>query len=117
LQCNIKWGRQSREGILVIDEIKKRCQNQTIEVTAHMLMRFQQRNITYEEIKQAIMNGEVIEEYPDDYPCPSYLILGHTMSGRVLHVVARLSETKLWLITAYQPNPYKWNDTFKTRKE
>ena len=54
-----------------IDEIRCKCKDNLIEVTAHILLRFQQRNITYEEIKQVILNGEIIEDYPDDYPYPS----------------------------------------------
>ena len=34
-----------------------------------------ERSIELTEIKQAIAKGEVIEDYPDDYPYPSCLIL------------------------------------------
>lgn len=65
----------------------------------------QQRGISYGEIKEVIKNGEIIEEYPDDYPYPSCLILGMTVNGRKIHVVAGIGEMKLWLITAYEPAP------------
>jgi hypothetical protein len=102
---------------LKIEDVREKCQDSFIEVTSHMLLRFQQRSITYEEIKQVIMNGEIIEEYPDDYPYPSCLILGHTVNNRVLHTVVGMSETKLWLITVYQPDPKQWDEEFKVRKE
>ena len=63
------------------------------------------------------MNGEIIEDYPDDYPYLSCLVLEYTVKGHVLHVVVGMSETRLWLITAYQPNPEQWSDDFKVRKE
>ena len=75
-----------------IDQIRLLCSNATIEVTQHILMRCQQRNITYEEVKEVIENGEIIEEYPDDYPYPSCLILGMTIKGRKIHVVVGLGE-------------------------
>ncbi len=100
-----------------IEIVRKKCQDDLIEVTAHILLRFQQRNILYSEIKEVIMNGEIIEEYPEDYPYPSCLVFGCTLQKRVLHVVVGMSDTKLWLITAYQPDPEQWSDDFKKRKE
>jgi hypothetical protein len=102
---------------LTIEEIRKNCQDNRIEVTSHILLRFQQRNISYDEIKEVIMSGEIIEEYPNDYPYPSCLLLGYTSNNRVIHIVVGMSETKLWLITAYQPNPEQWSADFKVRKD
>lgn len=99
-----------------INQIKALCSDATIEVTQHILMRCQQRNISYEEIKEVIRNGEIIEEYSDDYPYPSCLILGMTINGRKIHVVVGVGEMKLWLITAYEPNPSQWDVAFKKRK-
>lgn len=88
-------------------KIKALCKDVSIEVTQHILMRCQQRNISYTEIKEVIENGEIIEEYPDDYPYPSCLILGMTIKERNLHVVVGIGESKLWLITAYEPDSLK----------
>lgn len=93
------------------------CKDVSIEVTQHILMRFQQRNISYEEIKEAIYNGEIIEEYPNDYPYPSCLILGITLKNRVLHVVVGIGESKLWFITAYEPETGQWDSGYRVRKE
>ncbi len=98
---------------LTIDKIRLYCQDDKIEVTSHMLMRFQQRNILYREIKEVILNGEIIEDYPEDYPYPSCLVFGYTVSNCVLHVVVGMGDTKLWLITAYEPDPDKWSSDFK----
>jgi hypothetical protein len=59
------------------------------------------------------MTGEIIEEYPDDYPYPSCLILG---ANTPLHVVCGISELELHIITAYVPDSAKWNDDLKTRR-
>lgn len=61
--------------------------------------------------------GEIIEEYPEDYPYPSRLILGMTIKYRFLHVAVGIGERKIWLITAYEPDPGQWEDGFKKRKE
>lgn len=99
-----------------IQKIKFLCNDDNIEVTQHMLLRFQQRHISYREIKEAIINGEIIKEYPNDKPFPSCLVLGYTKKNRVLHVVVGVADDKLWLITAYEPDKTQWNEDFKTKK-
>lgn len=82
--------------------------------THHVLTRMIQRGISREEVKAAIMTGEIIENYPEDYPHPSSLIL----SGKeALHIVCGMTDTELWIITAYRPDPQEWTPDFKTRRE
>jgi len=45
-------------------------------VSQHARIRMFQRNISTDDIKEAIMRGEMIEEYVEDEPCPSALVLG-----------------------------------------
>ena len=98
-------------------QIRNKCYDNNIEITQHMLYRIHQRNISYKEIKEVIMNGRIIEDYPNDFPYPSCLVLGLTLKKRTLHVVVGIGENKLWLITAYEPDPSKWNIDFDKRKD
>ena len=65
----------------------------------------------------ALTNGEIIEQYPADFPYPSCLVLGYTKEGKALHIVCGSSGTELWLITAYIPNPAEWTDDLKHRRK
>ncbi len=100
-----------------IDAIKQRCGSGAMRWTNHILVRLLQRNISLENIEHAIMNGEIIEEYPEDYPYPSCLISGLSTDKQSLHVVCGISPTELYLITAYYPSLDEWTDDFKSRKE
>jgi hypothetical protein len=100
-----------------IDVIRGFCKGNALRWTNHIFTRLLQRNITIDDVINVLMKGEIIEQYPDDYPYPSCLVLGLTVSGRYLHIVCGGSETELWLITAYYPNPDDWSDDFKVRKE
>ncbi len=100
-----------------INEIRNKCNNNSLRWTNHIITRLFQRNIALEDVIHAINNGEIIEHYPTDYPYPSCLVLGVTRPGKVIHVVCGITENNLWLITAYYPNLEKWNKDFKTRKE
>ena len=92
-------------------DLRQLCHRETLIVTAHCMERMSKRAIALDEVKRAIIEGEIIEDYPDDYPYPSALILGNG-----LHVVAGIGDGMLWLITAYRPSAEQWEDDLKTRK-
>ena len=73
--------------------------------------------IKEKEVTEAILNGTVIENYPEDEPYPSCLINGTTGRGRPLHIVCALAEEEdiLIIITVYKPDPEKWIEN-KRRK-
>ena len=59
---------------LNIDKIKRLVEEEKMRWTNHALIRLFQRNISREDIKNAIMNGKIIEEYENDYPYISCLV-------------------------------------------
>jgi hypothetical protein len=67
------------------------------------------RSIDRSEIEDAVMAGEIIEEYPDDKYSPSCLIYGRTRDGRDLHVQLSLPPSVI-IITAYDPDESEWVD-------
>ena len=92
------------------------CANDTIIITKHAGDRLIERNILYASIKSGIMNGKIIESYPDDYPNPSVLIMGYTDECKPIHIVAGLGEGIIQVITAYTPTIDRWEDDLITRK-
>ena len=100
-----------------LEVYQKLCMDSCIIWTQHCLERMQERDISRADVKHTIAVGEIIEDYPDDYPNPSCLIFGHSVSGRVLHVVAGCDGSKVYIITAYYPDTRKFNSDLKTRKE
>ena len=98
-----------------ITDLQKLCENGSIRWTGHILKRLMQRGIFQVSVVQAIRSGEIIEQYPDDYPYPSCLLLGTTEAGEALHIVCGIGEGKVWLITAYHPDPDEWESDLKTR--
>ncbi len=64
------------------------CADSKIIWTKHCLERMQERDISRADVKNGITTGEIIEDYPDDYPNPSCLIFGYTVNNRILHIVA-----------------------------
>jgi len=80
----------------------------------HAIRRMFERDIDELEVEFVIKNGEVIEEYLDDKPYPSYLVLGF-YNRMPLHVVfAKDDESNVIVITTYRPTLQKWESDFKT---
>ena len=77
----------------------------------------QERDISRADVKNCILNGEIIEDYPNDFTYPSCLIFGYTIKEKVIHVVAGSDGEYVYIITAYFPNKEKFEDDLKTRKE
>jgi len=74
------------------------------------------REIGVQELREAITNGEIIEDYPHDKDGPSCLVLGFTAAGRPLHIQCSYpSRPLVKIITLYEPDPAEWID-FRVRR-
>ena len=102
---------------LNIDKIKHFVKDEKIRWTNHVMIRLLQRNITQSDVEEALLNGEIIEEYENDYPYPSCLVYGINLNDEVLHIVCGSNGKELWIITAYYPDNIEWENDMKTRKE
>lgn len=102
--------------MIEIKSIQKYLSEDMILLTNHALERIRQRGIKIRDIKSCIMSGEIIEQYPDDYPFPSCLIYGISENGEIIHVVASDEGSASRIITAYYPNTDKFEDDLKTRR-
>jgi len=76
------------------------------------------RHISVEDVARVLAVGNVVEDYPDDKPYPSRLLLGWT-EHRPLHVVAayNIREDEEIVITVYEPNPQQWDAEFRKRRK
>lgn len=85
--------------------------------TGHSIQRIFERGINPEDIEDSLKTGEVIEEYPDDKPYPSELILNF-INGKAIHMVVSIDITSetVYLITAYYPDAGLWDETFRIRR-
>ena len=77
-----------------------------------------ERRLSVEEVRLALAGGENIEEYPDDRPYPSRLVLGWC-GPRPLHVVVADNATgdELVVITVYEPDAALWSDDLRRRRK
>jgi hypothetical protein len=84
----------------------------------HAIQRMFERRVTYENVRQVLRSGEMIEDYSDEMPHPGGLISGRH-GNRPLHVVMaeNITDNELVVITVYEPDPSQWKTRFRSRKK
>ena len=113
INCNNVKGKRKMN----LEIYQKLCMESKSLWTQHCLQRMQERNISRADVKNGIVTGEIIEDYPDDYPNPSCLIFGYNISGQILHIVAGCDSINVYIITAYYPDTNKFENDLKTRRK
>lgn len=93
-----------------IENIVDAIRNNRLRITDHADEEAFDDGLTYEEIYFSVMHGEIIEDYPNDKPYSSCLIMGKSFSGEPIHTVWAYNPVNLWtvLITVYRPDPVRW---------
>ena len=100
----------------MIEEIRRKIANNLFEFSQHGVNQSITRRISVQELREAIINGEVIEKYPNDKYGPSCLVFGVTLAGRPIHIHCSYpSRPLIKLITLYEPDSQLWIN-FKVRR-
>ena len=81
-----------------------------ISLHARNEMSLNEDDISEKELIEAILGGEITENYADDKPFPSCLVFGRTGEDRSIHAVCAYSkeDDAAIIITTYEPDVIRW---------
>ncbi len=100
----------------LVEEFRAKFARDEFEFSKHATDQSILREISVQEIREAIDTGEIIEDYPDDKYDPSCLMLGFTLANRPIHVHCGYPLRPIVrVITVYEPDPAEWVD-FRVRR-
>jgi hypothetical protein len=99
---------------MTIKGIQDKIEKGEYRFSDHAVKRMITKSIDRHEVEEALLGGEIVEEYPNDKYSPSCLIYGKTPKGRNLHVHVSYPPAVV-VITTYEPDPEEWVD-WKTRR-
>ncbi|MBN2411222.1 DUF4258 domain-containing protein [candidate division KSB1 bacterium] len=89
----------------MIRKIRKKVINDEYEFSKHATDQSILRDIRVDEIRQTIINGEIIEDYPNDKYGPSCLIMGYTDNNRPIHIQCSYpTRSLIKIVTVYEPS-------------
>jgi Domain of unknown function (DUF4258) len=101
----------------ILEEVREMAQKRLLFLPhAIRQMSRPQRMITPNEVRTAVVRGELIEDYPQDPRGHSCLLLGFGYADRAVHVVCSPKDEYLAIITAYLPDPAQWSEDFRRRR-
>ena len=95
----------------MIEELRSKFARDEFEFSKHATDQAILREISVQEIREAVSTGEMIENYPADKFGPSCLILGVTLARRPIHLQCSYPSRPIGkVITVYEPDPEEWVD-------
>lgn len=97
-----------------IEAIRDRVRNGKFVVSAHADQEAADEDIEIAEIRDALLNGEILEQYADTGRGESCLILGFA-NGNPIHVVCGWHRESVAIVTVYIPKPPTFEDP-RTRR-
>ena len=98
------------------DRITQLIESGEILISHHARVRMFEHNVSTDKLIPIILSGEIIEEYPDDEPYPSILILGF-IDAVAYHIVIALCRDHIRVITVYIPEEDKWIEYRRRRND
>jgi hypothetical protein len=98
-----------------IEEIKAKIRSNQYVYTHHAEIERKADELTFAQVEEAVLNGNILEQYPDSGRGESCLILGYSMDVPI-HTVCGWRGEKVAFITVYIPKPPKFIDPW-TRGE
>jgi len=94
---------------MTLEEIKEKVRKNEYDYTLHAEIERKADSLTFYQIEAAILEGEILEQYPDDGRGESCLLLGFS-DNIPIHVVCGWRGTRIVIITVYVPKPSKFVD-------
>lgn len=102
-------------------DLREAVERGSVHVTDHADEEANNDSLTLTQVYDSLRSGQIIEDYPNDQPYPSCLVLGYCQSGtetEPVHSVWAYNQNSGFcvLITVYRPDPARWYGDYETRR-
>jgi hypothetical protein len=91
-----------------------------LRISDHGYDELAEDGLTAREVVAGLADATVVEDYPEYGKGPCVLVLQRDRDGQPVHVVWGIPaghSTPAVLVTAYRPDPEKWDSDFRRRRK
>jgi hypothetical protein len=99
--------------VISIERIKQNIQAGAYFYSKHGDMERLNDNLSVLEVEEALLQGTVLEQYPDTGRGESCLVAGFTRNGKPVHVVCGPHGDTVAIITVYIPSPPEYKTPYE----
>lgn len=103
-----------------LETIKQLVARGDVRISEHGFDEMSEDRISIRDVLSGITAATLVEDYPSYPKGPSVLVLQFDGSNQPVHVVWGVPkglQTPAVLVTAYRPDPARWNKDFTERRQ
>ena len=103
----------------ILEQIRALVARGEVRVSLHGYEELAADDVPVRDIIDGLTTAETIEEYPHYPKGPCVLVLEQDKSNRPIHVVWGIpagQDSPAVVVTAYRPDPAKWDETWRRRR-
>ena len=104
----------------ILDRIRELVAIRDVRISEHGYDELAADGLMAREVVAGIASAQLVENYPDYPKGPSILVLQRDAAGKPMHVVWGIPKGYTGpavLVTAYRPDPGKWEANFMQRRQ
>jgi hypothetical protein len=102
-----------------LEQVRALVARGEVRVSLHGYEEFAADGIQVRDVIDGLTAAVLVEDYPDYPKGPCVLVLEYDRSNQPIHVVWGIPagrDAPAVLVTAYRPDPSKWDDTWQKRR-
>jgi Domain of unknown function (DUF4258) len=104
----------------ILEQVQALVARGDVRVSLHGYEELVADNVLVRDIIDGLTGAEAIEEYPNYPKGPCVLVLERDTSNQPIHVVWGIpagQSSPAVVVTAYRPDPTKWDETWRRRRK
>lgn len=104
----------------ILEQVRALVARGEVRVSLHGYEELAADNVPVRDIIDGLTGAEAVEEYPNYPKGPCVLVLERDKSNQPIHVVWGIpagQSSPAVVITAYRPDPMKWDETWRRRRK
>ncbi|MGH9199986.1 MAG: DUF4258 domain-containing protein [Vicinamibacterales bacterium] len=102
-----------------LEQVRALVARGDVQVSLHGYEELATDNIRVHDIIDGLASAVMVEDYPDYAKGPCVLVLQQDHDDQPIHVVWGIpagQESPAVVVTAYRPDPSKWDETWQRRR-